>query len=146
MAFLFGFLGGLALLLSKAMNNAAATRIGLLQGTLLNYVTGTLVAGLLAMALGGFHPLTTYMEIPWYFFLAGLMGLLAMLISNATLHRLPVIHTTALILVTQMSVALALDYWLFGIGSWLKVAGAAVVIAGLLWDQKYIGHQAVNPE
>lgn len=139
--YILGFLGGLALLTSKAINNAAANQLGLMRGTVLNFLTGTLVAGTLALSLGGLSSGAVYAQIPWYYFLAGVMGLVAMLLSNATLHKLPVIHSTALILATQMSAALALDYWLFGIGSAMKLLGAGIILGALVWDQALLSRR-----
>lgn len=139
--YILGFVGGLALLTSKGINNAAANQLGLMRGTVLNYLTGTLVAGALALTFGGLSSWAVYGQIPWYYFLAGIMGLVAMLLSNATLHKLPVIHSTALILATQMSAALALDYWLFGMGSAMKLLGAGIILVALVWDQALLSRR-----
>lgn len=134
LAIVLGLIGGLSLLVSKGLNNAAANQLGLLRGSVLNYITGTITALALALTFSGIPEITRYTSIPGYYYLAGALGLLAMLVSNATLHRLPLIHSTALIITTQLTTALAIDYLIFGIGSWWKVSGAVLVILALVID------------
>ncbi|MCK8061211.1 MULTISPECIES: DMT family transporter [unclassified Fusibacter] len=133
------FLGGLIIVTSKYINHTAAKEMGLLPGSVINYIMGSITALVLALIfVGKLDGLTRLSEIPWYFFLAGVFGLVAMIISNATLSRLPVLHSTTLIVTSQMITALVIDYLIFGQFSWVKSIGAAVVVVALVWDQKIL--------
>ncbi len=144
LAVILAFFGGLAIVVSKMLNHNAAKRFGLLPGTLLNYLTGTLMAGILAFASMKRFDYTVFLDVPPLMYSAGLLGLGAMLISNLTLNRLPVVHSTSIIVVTQMSVALLLDYWLFGIGSLIRIVGAMLVVIALILDQYIIQYKTAN--
>jgi transporter family-2 protein len=139
LAMLLGFSGGLIIVTSKSLNNAAANRLGLFPGSLINYVTGSITALILVLIFqNGALGFTNFINVPWYFYLSGLFGLLAMILSNATLHRLPVLHSTTMIVASQMITALVIDYSLFQQFSLLKTVGATVVLVALWWDQKIL--------
>lgn len=139
LAILLGLLSGVVIVFSKYISNAAARHLGLLKGTLINYIVGSLFALLLALVFGGGQlALVKLPQIPWYYYLSGVFGVLAMMISNATLNKLPILHSTSLIITLQMLTALALDYLLFQQFTPLKALGGAVVIVALLLDQRLI--------
>lgn len=139
LAMILAFCGGLMIVTSKSLNNAAAKSLGLLPGSLINFITGSIVAFSLALVFSNkLSGLMNMGNVPWYFFLAGVFGLTAMLVSNFTLHRLPVLHSTTLIVAAQMLTALVIDFILFGVFSLIKSLAALIVVVALIWDQKII--------
>jgi uncharacterized membrane protein YdcZ (DUF606 family) len=138
-AIILALLGGLIIITSKYINHTAAKEMGLLPGSVINYIMGSLTALLLALIfVGKLDGLTKLTTIPWYFFLAGVFGLIAMILSNMTLSRLPVLHSTTLIVTSQMITALVIDFLIFGQFSLVKSLGAFVVVIALIWDQKIL--------
>lgn len=132
-------LSGVMIMTSKTINNAASRKLGLLPGSILNFLVGALTALLLTLFFkGSFTSFEALLEVPWYYYLAGLFGLMAMLISNATLHRLPVVHTTSLVISAQMFTALIIDYLFFSEFSLIKSFGALLVVLGVILDQKIL--------
>ena len=135
-------LGGVMIMVSKYISNAASRKLGLLPGSILNFLVGAITAFLLALFLkGSLVSLKSLWGVPLYFYLAGIFGLLAMLISNATLHRIPVMHTASLVISAQMLTALMIDYLFFEQFSWIKSIGALLVVLGVMLDQKILQNE-----
>lgn len=145
LAMILAFCGGLMIVTSKSLNNAAAKSLGLLPGSIINFVTGSVVALILSLIFSDkLAGLMALGNVPWYFMLAGVFGVLAMLVSNFTLHRLPVLHSTTLIVAAQMLTALMIDFAFFGVFSVVKTAAALVVVVALIWDQRIIKEASIS--
>lgn len=124
---------------TKYLNNAATKKMSFFPGSTVNYLTGTFFSLIFLLLLRQkIEVFDKIAEIPPHYFLGGLLGLIAMLASNFTLHRLPVMHSTTLIIALQMMTALYIDLFMFNKYSYLRTIGALVVVMALIWDQKII--------
>jgi len=139
MAIILSIVGGLIVIATKSLNNAATKKLNFFPGSTVNYLTGTFFSLLFLLLLRQrIEIFDKIAEIPPYYFLGGLLGLLAMLASNYTLHRLPVMHSTTLIIALQMLTALYIDLFMFNKYSYLRTIGALIVVLALVWDQRII--------
>ena len=79
---------------------------------------------------------------PWWLYLGGVCGLLALLINVTSLQKLSLFESTTVLLVGQLVGAVALDALLWGNVRPLKVFGVAVLGAGVVWDKRICARKA----
>jgi len=135
-AVLFGALSGVSIVVARMLNASLGVRIGSTRGTFYNYVTGLLGACLALMIAGGALPSAVSHSWNFAMYLGGVVGVLSMLISNYVTPRMSAYMLTLVIFVSQLASGLAIDA-LSGVPvSPGKIAGGALVLLGLLYNQR----------
>ena len=129
-------LGGINVF-SKTVNFQAAKCLGTPNGTLVNYVT----ASLLSLALlAGLEPEraspAAFAAAPVWLYLGGVFGVAALVINVVSLKKINLFQSTTLLLAGQLAGSALLDAVLFADMSPLKLLGVCVVAAGVICDKK----------
>ncbi|MDH7576670.1 MAG: DMT family transporter [Bacillota bacterium] len=133
---IFALVAGVTMALQGSLNSALGKVIGLLEATFIVHVTGTLTLIILLFLLQlGRGDLGRWAQAPWYTYLGGLLGVLIIYAVVASIPKLGVAVATTLIIVGQVSTALAIDHFgLFGLKAvpftWWKVFGLALLATG----------------
>lgn len=130
------FFAGWLVVLSMIFNSNLAKRIGIFQSTVINYVVGLLGASLLTLIINGRIDLMSvdFTQIPWWAYLGGVVGVGIVSASNYIIPKIPVIYTTLLVYVGQLTFGLTLDYWAGLPISRDRLIGGILIIAGLLYN------------
>ena len=123
-------------IISMIINSHLAKKIGVLQGTVINYIVGLISTILLITIVKSSMNLTfsTFAKIPWWALLGGLIGVVVVASSNIVLPKIPTIYTTLLIFIGQLFTGILIDYFRVGFISKGKIAGGLLILLGLLYN------------
>jgi len=141
LVFLFmAFLIGLIIPMQAAVNNAlqVSLRSGSLLAALVSFAVGTLALALISAVAGQpFAALGGLSRVPWWQWLGGVMGAFFVFGSTLLAPRIGLAAMVSLIVAGQVISSLAFDrFGLLGLPlrglSWIRLAGAALVLGGVL--------------
>ena len=131
---LVAFLNGGLNIVNKMVNVRAKQVLGMANGTLVNYLEGTLLALLLSMLLGERHLVEfAYLaQIPWYYYLGGFFGLAAMILTIRGMEKVPVAVSAIVILAGQLLAGFVMDAAAGRVGL-RELVGLCMVGVGVWW-------------
>lgn len=130
---------GVVNIINKMINLRAKQSLGTANGTLINYLEGTLLS-LAVVLLAGNSRLTdlSYLKtVPPVYFFGGLFGLISMVLILIGMSKNQVSFSTVVVLVGQLGAGLLIDTIAAGRVAPLKIAGMVLVILGVAAD-KYL--------
>lgn len=110
LAIIIGLLGGVAVGLQGPLASLMSQRIGTMESVFIIHVGGTVMAGLLLIAMGGGN-LGAWHKVPWYALGAGVFGLVVLSAVSYTIPRIGVATTVTLIVVAQLILSTLLDHF-----------------------------------
>lgn len=127
--------GGLVIL-SMIINSRLADKIGVLQGTLVNYIVGLAFTLVLVLLLKGPKEFITnnLNNVPFYGFLGGFIGVMVVATSNVIIPKIPAIYSTLLIFIGQVFTGIIIDYIRLSSVSKGKIIGGLIIVSGLLYN------------
>lgn len=147
MAFLVvvALLNGAVNIINKMVNVRAKQVLGMANGTLINYIEGTLIALFLSLMLGERHLLQLdYLSgIPFLYYLGGLFGLAAMILTIKGMERVPVAVSAVVVLAGQLLAGFVMDALAGRVGL-KELAGLCLVGAGVWWNNRQL--EQARPE
>ena len=83
--------------------------------------------------------------VPWYAFAGGVLGLAVVAASNVVIPRIPVLYTTLLLFLGQLTAGVAIDFALGRNPDGWQISGAGLVMTGLVLSL-FLDRQAVEIE
>lgn len=127
----FAVLAGFSIIVSRILNANMALRIGIFQGTFMNYVVGLALSLLLVL----FAPQDFRLDsnVSYWAFLGGPMGVAVIGLSSYVTHRVSNFNITLLTFIGQLVTGGAIDLFLGKTISATKLAGGALIIIGLIY-------------
>ncbi len=130
LAVVCALLSGGTIVMNRMLNAEQGTRIGIWPSTVFNYITGLVTSLLIVVAFGSWR--ITALPSEWWLYCGGLIGVCVVAMSSLAAPHLPVFLMTLLMFVSQFLAGMVLDAAKgVGDGGW-RVAGAAVVVIGLV--------------
>lgn len=141
-----GFLCGGISVVSKMLNYQASNYLGTFNGSLINYLLATPISLAVLLLTGDGFPAQGFASAPWWAFLGGVFGVLAMVINVYSLHRVNLFQSTTLLLLSQLLTSVVVDLVLFGKMSLLKALGVLLLAAGVVWDKMIVSAQQEKKE
>ena len=132
------FLNGFCNSINKMMNVKAGQVFGTANGALINYIEATFLSLALLFLTGRGAELSAenMARVPLWVYLGAVCGLLAMVLLIVGTLRTNVLLSSILTLVGNLGAAAVLDYLFYGIFSWYKIAGIALILLGTTWIEK----------
>lgn len=133
---ILAFIAGCLVLLSMIINSHLAKKIGIFQGTFVNYIVGLLFTILVLLFTNNTINLSfnSLSKIPFWAYLGGLIGVLVVTISNIVIPKIPTIYSTLLIFSGQLFTGIIIDYFTSNLISKGKIIGGFLIIAGLTYN------------
>lgn len=131
MDYFLATVAGALVVLSMSLNSALGLRIGIFRAATVNYVVGLIGALGLGVTLGFATPKWNA-EIPWWAWTGGLLGVGIVVASNRIFPRISVASATVLVIAGQLGTGLVLDALREGSVRLPRLAGAALLVVGLL--------------
>lgn len=124
---------GISNLVARNINSILAEKIGLLEGTFFNYVTGLFLSLIFFLLSGEFlnFSFDLFKNLPLHAYLGGLVGVLVVALSNIVTPKISALYFTLIMFLGQLFTGMAIDYFTSGILSIGKLAGGCLVILGL---------------
>lgn len=133
---ILAFLCGGLTIFSMIVNAGLGKKIGVLQGTLINYVVGlsvTIIVILIIMLTGNFQR-SSFTGVPFYAFLGGLIGVVVVAASNIVIPKIPALYTAILIFIGQIFTGIIMDYVILNSISIGKIIGGIIIIIGMVYN------------
>lgn len=132
------FFNGFCNSINKMMNVKAGQVFGTANGALINYIEATFLSLSLLFLTGKGVELSAenMARAPLWVYLGAVCGLLAMVLLIVGTLRTNVLLSSILTLVGNLGAAAVLDYLFYGIFSWYKIAGIALILLGTAWIEK----------
>lgn len=135
---LLSIIGGVLTVLSMVINSSLGRKIGVLKGTLVNYLGGIIFSVLVLLVLGSEKSITIaeMSKMPTYIFLGGALGVIVVISSNKIIPKIPVVYSTLLFFIGQIVAGIIIDYFLIGQVSSKKIIGAIIITLGILYNAR----------
>ncbi|KAJ51035.1 transporter family-2 protein [Clostridium tetanomorphum] len=142
---IIAFVTGGMVILSMVINSHLAKRIGVFQGTLINYVVGLLgiIIVIFTKQKGINLTLKELYNMPSWVYLGGVIGVGVVAASNIVIPKIPTIYSTLLIFIGQIVTGIIIDYFTSNVVSTGKILGSFFILAGLLYNF-YIDKQELS--
>jgi transporter family-2 protein len=132
---ILAFITGVFVLLSMIVNSKLSEKVGVFQGTFINFLVGLICAILLVLVvegnIGSAEKLTVF---PLWFYLGGFIGVMVVAISNIIIPKIPTIYSTLFIFIGQLFIGIILDYFTGNEVSKGKLIGGILILAGMTYN------------
>lgn len=129
-------IAGATTVFARNINAILAEKIGLLQGTLVNYVVGLFFSFIFLLISGEllrFSPVL-FKSVPFIAYLGGLVGVAVVVLSNLTALKISAFYLTLFVFIGQLFTGVIIDYFTLGQASAGKIIGGLLVLAGLMYN------------
>jgi len=136
---------GIINIINKMINLQAKLKLGTANGTLINYLEGTVIS-LLIMLFMGTSKLTdlSYLRtIPALYFFGGLFGSLSMVLILIGMAKNQISYSTIIVLIGQLGAGLLIDSIVTQKIVPVKIIGIVLVIIGVVID-KYLSRKSMK--
>lgn len=133
---------GFIAVISKMINFKLSERIGLLNGTLVNYVVASVISILVVLVIrsNNIFSLSIMKSVPTWVYLGGVFGLSALVLTIISLPKIPVTYSTILILIGQLVTGFVVDIIISGKFSCVKFLGVVLVTLGICIDKLFLNY------
>lgn len=133
---LSALLCGILIVLSRSFNGNLTVRLGVMQSTLYNYITGLSVSIIVMLLLGRGEPLWNGASLPkellWY--TGGILGVISVTIFNVVIHKISALYLTVLQFIGQVSGGFLFDAMLGNGLSAGKLIGGLFCAVGMMFN------------
>lgn len=133
---ILAFISGGLVILSMVVNSNLAKRVGIFQGTFINYLGGVVITGIILLFINDGKSLsfTEFAHFPFWVYLGGVIGVGVVAASNVIIPKIPTIYSTLLIFIGQLFTGIVIDYFTGIEVSMGKLIGGALILAGLFYN------------
>lgn len=135
MYIIFALLAGALVIVSISLNGNLATKVGLIQSSITNYLVGlicSIIFYLIFNRLVFDFPINELGEFPFYYMLGGAVGSIIICLNNLLINKISAVYVTIIIFLGQMTTGILIDYIKLGIFSKGKVIGGLLILIGLI--------------
>ncbi|USK31640.1 DMT family transporter [Bacillus sp. F19] len=133
---IISILAGVSIVIARIINSNLADKIGLLEGTLINFATGlmlSLVFLFFSSEAVSFSSLTLS-EVPSWAYLGGAAGVIVIFLSSYLTPKVSAFYLTLFIFIGQLFTGIVIDYFTLGELSQGKILGGLLVLFGLVFN------------
>ncbi|RNB82390.1 DMT family transporter [Brevibacillus fluminis] len=127
---------GVLIIFSMIINSHLARRIGVLQGTWINYLVGLAGSAVLLFAVGDGLVIAgiPWEIIPFWAYFGGAVGVLIVALSNIVIPTIPAIYSTLLMFVGQLFASMLIDYTVGHPITVGKIVGGLLILGSMLYN------------
>lgn len=143
---ILAIIGGFLTIMSMVVNASLAKKVGVFQGTFINYIVGLILILITVLIMQDNLHVDILLNIPFYAFLGGAMGVLVVAGSNVIIPKIPTIYTTLLTFIGQIFAGVIIDYLRLSYISKGKIIGGLLIILGILYNSNIDKKQLSNGE
>jgi len=133
---IIAFFTGFITILSMIINSRLAMKIGVFQGTLINYIVGLLFSSLfLLINLNNTSfSIQDFSTIPFWAYLGGFIGVIIISINNIVIPKIGAIYSTLLIFIGQLFMGVGIDFFIGNSISTGKLLGGLLILGGMVYN------------
>jgi len=114
------------------MNGANTRVLGTIRVSFFHYFSASITGVAFLLFTASFEDIKRLPEVPIHYFLGGILGLSVILLMNYYSVRIKALHIAILPFLGQMTMGLALDYFLFDKLNVKIIIGLLIVLLGLI--------------
>ncbi len=131
-AIILSLLAGGSIVLARTVNAHLAEKSSLLQSTFYNYIVGLLISLIVLLIVNISTPITfVFVPLKIWFYTGGIVGVMVVLISNATVAKVSSFYMTLLLFIGQVFTGVIIDVLITGAFSIKYIIGGLLVAIGL---------------
>jgi transporter family-2 protein len=133
---LISILSGVSIVVARTVNSNLAEKLGLLEGTFYNFLTG-LMLSIILLIINWNNEIVSQLinsQIPLWAYLGGLFGIGIVLLSNYVIPRVSAFYVTILVFLGQLLIGYVIDYFTIGTVSMTKLLGGLLVLIGMSYN------------
>ncbi|WP_191556886.1 DMT family transporter [Metabacillus idriensis] len=129
---------GVSIVIARIINSNLADKIGLLEGTLINFVTGLMLSIIFLLFSSEAVSLSslTLGNVPIWAYLGGAAGVIVIFLSSYLTPKVSAFYLTLFIFIGQLFTGIVIDYFTLGELSQGKILGGLLVLFGLVFNLK----------
>lgn len=141
-------ISGCMVLMSMILNSNLSKKIGVFQGTFINFIVGAMLTFIILLAKNNLSDMTfsKLSNIPFWAYLGGAIGVIVVAAANIIIPKIPTIYSTLLIFVGQIFAGIAIDYFTGNFISTGKIVGGLLIVAGLTYNFNVDRKQSIKQE
>lgn len=127
-------IAGSLVIICISINGQLAAKVGLIQAGIINYFIGLISSIVYIYIVSRFTLSNIFMlesDIPFYYFLGGIIGSLIMVLNNLVINKLSAVYVTILVFIGQLTTGIIIDYLKYRMISSGKIIGGILIIIGL---------------
>ncbi len=140
MYFILALIIGVSVVIVTIYNGKIAEKIGSVNVIVLNFSMGLAASTILFLLSDKtFLSITSMKQIPIFYFIGGLLGVLIIFLFNFTVPKIPAVYIVIIPFIGQIFSSAILDYFYLNIFSIGKFLGGIMFLLGLginLWVDK----------
>lgn len=127
-------MAGVTIVVSRIINAQLAEKIGEIQSTFYNFLTGLIFSLIILLIYKESFDYSTIKSIPLFAYLGGLIGIVSITLSNKIAPKISAFYMTLLIFIGQLSIGIVIDYFVMNEISLGKIIGGILVSIGLSYN------------
>ncbi|QNG58508.1 DMT family transporter [Bacillus sp. PAMC26568] len=132
---IISILAGVSIVIARIINSNLAEKIGLLEGTLINFVTGLLLSCIfLFFSSEAITFSSAWLDVPVWAYLGGAAGVIVILLSSFLTPKVSAFYLTLFIFIGQLFAGIVIDFITLGELSMGKIIGGLLVLFGLVFN------------
>lgn len=133
---LISTLAGASIVVARNINSALANKIGLVQGTFYNYLTGLFTSFIFFIVTREFLSFSynSFKAVPLWAYLGGLVGVVVVASSNIVTPKVPAFYLSLIMFIGQLFSGVLIDYFQFRDISSGKIIGGVLILLGLTYN------------
>lgn len=143
---LISILSGSIVVTSRILNTKLSEKVGLMQSSFFNYLTGLSASLILIVFLRDKFLTNQFNTIPFYAYLGGLLGVIVVILSSVITPKMSSFYATLIIFIGQLFAGIVIDFLINQTISFTKIVGGLLVISGLAYNLyiDYISEEIKN--
>lgn len=131
---LISIASGAIVVISRILNTKLSEKVGLIQSSFFNYLTGLLSAVILLGIFKDKVNLNQFHNIPFYAYLGGILGVIVVMLSSVVTTKMSSFYITLIIFIGQLFTGIIIDYISLKTIPFHKIIGGLLVVVGLAFS------------
>ncbi len=131
---LISIVAGAIVVISRILNTRLSEKVGLVQSSFFNYITGLVASILLFLIIKDKFSLEQFHSLPLYAYLGGLLGVIVVILSSVVTPKMSSFYATLLIFIGQLFTGIILDCVIQNTIPLAKIIGGLLVVLGLAYN------------
>lgn len=131
---LISIASGAIIVISRILNTKLSEKVGLIQSSFFNYLTGLLSAVILFCIFKDKVALNQLYNIPFYAYLGGLLGVIVVILSSVVTNEMSSFYVTLIMFIGQLFTGIIIDHITLKTIPFSKIVGGLLVVAGLTYN------------
>jgi bacterial/archaeal transporter family-2 protein len=128
---LISIASGAIVVISRILNTRLSEKVGLLESSFFNYLTGLLSALILFSIIKDKVHFDELYTIPFWAYLGGALGIIIVILSSVVTPKMSSFYITLIIFIGQLFTGIIIDCITLKTIPFSKIIGGLLVIAGL---------------